>query len=76
MDTKFAIAYISPNGSTRTVAETQAHGLAVGGAPVSTANLSKPAENRALLAQVGTDGEHCLLNGSHFRRQGKQTCRS
>jgi ferredoxin len=68
MTVHFTIGYLSPNGSTRDVAQALAGQLSQNGASVSPADLSDPGERRALMDAMCGDDPVCLLIGSPVYR--------
>lgn len=68
MSSSFIIAYLSPNGSTRTVAATLANHLTGAGAGVTAGDLSRPEDRRRLAQAIDASPPDCLLVGSPVYR--------
>jgi ferredoxin/flavodoxin len=64
MTVRFSIAYISPNGSTRRVAEAIADQLLEAGEAAALVDLSKADESRPLIETMTSDDNTCLFIGS------------
>ncbi len=64
MAARFCVAFISPNGSTRTVAGAIAHQLSQNGEAVTLADLSDPDAGPALIDRRSSDEPFCLFIGS------------
>ncbi|MEE4274117.1 MAG: EFR1 family ferrodoxin, partial [Thermoanaerobaculales bacterium] len=64
MPPAIGIAYVSPNGSTRKVAETIVDQLTECGASVTVADLSNKDESRSLIRMMDSDDETLLFIGS------------
>lgn len=64
MTARFSIAYISPNGSTRKVAEAIADELLEAGEAATLVDLSKAGESRPLIEVMTGDDGSCLFIGS------------
>ncbi len=64
MAAAFCITYISPNGSTRKVAQAIADQLSAAGATVTVVDLAEPQASRRLVETIAADGPSCLFIGS------------